>query len=97
MPVDGLVAALHLRHNAPDIGIGVEKRFAQRLHRARQHRRPVDQRNERRVAPMIHHLLQPDLQRAELPALGLAIDHQEAAVRVDDRRDVRLRSCPRPR
>src|SRR5262249_22706548 len=50
--------------------------------------RTIDQRDDSSVPPAVEHLLQADLQGAELAPVGIAVDHRGRSVGVDHRREV---------
>src|SRR5438034_3696925 len=56
----------------------------------RARRRAIDERNHRRIAPTIQHLMQTNLKGTELPTRRVGISEQKCAVRVRHRCELRL-------
>ena len=77
-----LLTSLNFRDHRPNVGTGIEEGLVQLLQRPGEHRRPVDQGNECRIAPMIQDLLQADQQGTELSLLGMPVDDQKRPVRI---------------
>ena len=60
--------------------------MAEHLQRRGIYWRTIDQRYHRRIAAAVERFLQANLQRTELAASGIFVDHQRSAFGINDRR-----------
>jgi hypothetical protein len=81
MPVFSLVL---WNHCPLPFGYGPFEGGLQRLDGRGTDWRTINESEHRGVATAVSYLLQPDLQGAELPAIGIGIDHQRGAIGIHD-------------
>ena len=84
------VFAGKFRHDSPDVLIGSLEGIAQRLNCRGPGRRAVHQRDHGRVTPVVEHFVQADLQRTELAATWVRVNHKRRAVSINNRRQRRF-------
>src|SRR5580658_339828 len=81
------VLAGKFRHHGPCVICGGFESFAKHLNGRQACRWTVDESDHRRVAATVEDLMQADLQRAELAAVGIGIDDDRCAFRISHRGD----------
>src|SRR5580700_4251538 len=84
------VLARKLRHDCPDFLIGSAEGIVQRLHGRWIYWRAVDQCYRGSIATAVEHFVETDLQRTELTATRVRVNHQRCALRINERRQSRF-------